>query len=1067
MIFRVTDLATGKPVSDAEIHLPYLDPPQDYRTDQEGVCHILLPEELGEHLGVFARKAGFVPVRVAWKLDWRSAPLPADYTLALEPATSVGGRVHDESGAPIEGATVYLMIWAVSGDGKVTTDILDETAITDAEGVWHFDEAPADLEGLSYRLKHPDYVEDLNFTTPRIPAGILRDRTVVWVMKKGVPARGMVIDDQDRPIANAEILPGKSRVCSGEMPSFRTDAAGRFSLLLSPGDRASLTIKAEGHAPALLEFEVSDDLPPLRVVMEPGFTLRGRVVDRAGAPIEGAHVFADTWRRHRTLEWMTRTDAEGRFSWDCAPPDEVLFDFLQTGYQPARRTPLTASEEEHIIVLRKPLWLRGAVTDAATGKPIKAFRVITGHIQGNRRIHWMRNRAVDFTGGSYERPFSPDGIAGAVWFLRVEAEGYRSGVSEIHDSGEVATLDFPLEPGTATTGLALKPDGTPAENAAVVVVFGNSAMLLEGVLRAGHGNMELSASSEGTFSFPPQEPPYAIVVAHATGCAIATAEEFAAEPVLHLQPWGRLEITSDGAAPAGEAIPFHIHYADLPTDARRIPWVSIHAEPKRISENRIVFEKLLPGRASLGRFGQPNDQALTILIEGSKTITLDFDRGIAPGGRVRGTEAVKVIDESGNPVPGAAVTPMRFKLKSARGSTRTSAATISPPPAILTNAHGVAMVGYPLAREKDREVQAVYLVVRHPDFCPAHAEAPVAGEALPIVLRRGANVTVSGFFEAYGRAAAQVHAQADSPDRGGEVDPDTWTAREEGAVGNTQFPPGKKFVRLACFPEAGPAHFSEIVEVNVEAGQVIELRMALKPGERFAGRLDETVPRPVMNGRVDAHVYTDAEGLDKPMQWRASARVEADGSFVFESLPGGRIELIALCDGHASKNSPTREAHSMRTPQAFQREPGGAPVVVAMEATATLRLVVGDEKGRPLAVGRAHANPNVVWGDRSGGIFGMAFPGTEELLCTDAETRRKRFQTARLEMHPYHGDTDLEGTVTIANLPAGKQHFAVFCQGYEMELLAPGGMMPGFREIDLRAGEVRTIALTMHKKEPA
>jgi len=1064
MIFRVIDRAAAKPIGDAEVRLPHVEPPQALRTDPAGICRIVLDEPLHENLGVYVQKTGFVPVRVVWNLGWRSSPLPADYTLTLEPATTIGGQVRDESNAPIEGVTVYLIIWAVTAtdDAKVTTDILDSTATTDAEGKWHFDEAPLDLASLMFRLKRPGFVEELNFARPQLPPEQFRDRTVVWVMKKGVPVRGVVTDHQGRPLANAEVFPGRDRVGSGAMPSFQTDAAGSFSIPQLPGNHAYLTIKANGHAPTLLEFEVTEDMPPLRISMEPGHTIRGRIVDPAGAPVAGAVVFADTWRRHRTLEWMTHTGADGRFSWDCAPPDEVLFDFLQTGYQSRRRVPLTASEQEQTIVLRRPVWLRGAVTDAATGSPIEAFRIILGQIRGNHRIHWMRDLGVDFDGGTYERPFNPDAIDSAVWFLRVEAEGYRSAVSPIHDSGEAVTMDFHLDPGPPTTGRVHKPDGTPAENAAIAVVSGSSAVLVGGSLKAGHGNMELSASADGTFSFPPQEPPYAIVAAHETGCAIATAEQFVAEPVLWLRPWGRVEIIADGAAPNGDPIPFHLHYPDLPKDERRLPWVSIRPEPRRVAENRIVFEKLLPGRAALARSGQSPQHVVNILIEGSKTITLDFNRGIAAGeGKAPGAVPVKVIDESGKPVPGAKVMAGHFKLKSPRGSSRSASLSQSPPQERVTNSHGIAMIGVPLSFMDEKEVEAVHLLVRHPDFCPAHALAPVAGEALPIVLKHGATVTLAGFFETHGRVVDSIHAQAGAPDRDGEVDPNTWMPREGGALVNTQIPPGRKFLRLAAFPPGAPAQFSDVVEVNAEAGHALELQVALKPGEPFAGKLDDTVPRPVINGRVDARVYTDAESVDNPLQWQASACVEADGSFVFESLPPGRLELIALCDGHASQSPP---AHSRRSPQTFPRD--SAPAVVAMEPTATVRLNISDEQGKPLAAVRVHFNPNVTWRDRSSGIFGAAPVTTEQFLRMDPDAREKRIR-APSWTHPFHGDTDETGAVIIANLPAGKQHFAVFCQGYEMELLAPGRMMPGFREIDLRAGEMRTIALTMHKKEPA
>jgi len=105
--------------------------------------------------------------------------------------------------------------------------------------------------------------------------------------------------------------------------------------------------------------------------------------------------------------------------------------------------------------------------------------------------------------------------------------------------------------------------------------------------------MELVASDAGTFSFPSQEPPYAIVATHELGFAVAVAEEFARDPVLRLQLWGRVEITADGAAPAEGSIPFYIQFPDLPKDAQNMPWISIHPEAKRTAETG-SFSKNFP-----------------------------------------------------------------------------------------------------------------------------------------------------------------------------------------------------------------------------------------------------------------------------------------------------------------------------------------------------------------------------------------------------------------------------------------------------------------------------------------
>lgn len=297
-----------------------------------------------------------------------------------------------------------------------------------------------------------------------------------------------------------------------------------------------------------------------------------------------------------------------------------------------------------------------------------------------------------------------------------------------------------------------------------------------------------------------------------------------------------------------------------------------------------------------------------------------------------------------------------------------------------------------------------------------------------------------------------------SPEHGTEVDPDAWMPEESGALVNRQIPPGRHFLRLVYFPGEGRAHFSDVVEMNARVGQARQFRLALKPGRRFSGALDDAVPRPVLNGRVDARVATGVQGAS--VSWQTLTHVEAGGSFAFDSLPPGTIKLIARCDGFASKDPPGGEALRGRRPQVYPMEPGGKPVQVEMERAATVHVRVKDEQGKPLAQARVNFTPNVVWGDRSTGLFGGIQLTTEQFLRMDRETRRKHLSGVA---PAYHGDTDENGVATIANLPPGRQHFRVFCQGYETEIVASKQIIPGFREIELSAGEVREEEVVMHK----
>jgi hypothetical protein len=1062
MILRVIGSVDGKPIAGAQVSVPHLDPPQEQRTDGEGVCTVLLTEPLPDYAGVLVRQPGFVPKRAFWEIRDPSS-LPADFTLSLDPAIHIGGRVQDEDGAPVEGAIVHLIIHEAERKtaGNISTDLFDKTAVTDPDGRWRFDEAPRDFAEVYFRLQHPDFVEELHFAKAEIPAESFHRETAVWEMSRGVRVTGVVVDHLAQPVANAEILPGRDRFCSGAKPSFRTGAAGEFSIPLSHGEETSLTLKAEGLAPSLVNLVVQPSMPALRITLEPAHTLRGRVVNSAGAPVARALVCADTWRHHRSLEWRTQTDADGRFEWRSAPADEVVFHVLKRGYQPARDIRLRASEAEQTVVLDHPLRLRGAVTDAQTSRPIATFRVIPGSRMPmpNGRKYWWHEHGADFTEGTYEWSFEEPAMRGAVHLLRVESAGYRPAILAMPASGEHTGVDFQLQPGPPTSGLVIAPDGTPASEAAVVIVCGNSAHLQGDQLQAGHGNLKLRTSADGRFTFAPVEPPYAIVVAHDLGFALAVIEQSADPHPLQLQPWGRLEITTDDTGSTDEDIPFYLDYLDLPKAKPGLPWLTIEPLVRRTADHRIVFEKVPPGRLVLGRYGQANHTALPLVIDGAKTLTLDFARGFRPEeAKIPGAVVVKIVNESGEPVDGASVEISGFRLRSHPGShfsTTLSGRGSSP---LTTNRHGVITVSYPTAVANHGDVEFVSVVVRHPDFSTARSDCPVAGEALPIVLKRGSTVHVSASLENGGNPSP-IYALTSLANPREALERETWIHENDGSLLNKQIPPGRTGLRLVCFPDSGEMQFSDVVEFEAKPDQPVHLRLTFRRGRRLTGILDHSVPRPVINGVVEVGVH--AGDVSGSLSWHARAPIEADGSFVLASLPPGTVELIALCDGFVSKNGLADRPISQRTPQQFRE--GTEPVIVAMEPTATVHVRVRDRAGQARKGANVHFWPNAIWGGRGASIFAAGI-STEDVLQSAPQTLRERPTSLRVAER-FHGVTDQEGESIIASLPAGKLHFGVFDKGYQMECIEKETAFPGRSEIELAPGEVRTLSVAMDRVE--
>ena len=155
-------------------------------------------------------------------------------------------------------------------------------------------------------------------------------------------------------------------------------------------------------------------MKPVEFRLGPGHLIRGRVVNPQGKPLDGVTVQAMNWKGHSSLDWTTKTDAQGRFTWDSAPAEPVLMTLTRPGFTMVGQREFQADRGETNVTMYPPLRVRGKVTDARTGQPIERFTLVHGsyHRFANqdgalRNINWEGNGPrTEFTGGKYEVEFS-------------------------------------------------------------------------------------------------------------------------------------------------------------------------------------------------------------------------------------------------------------------------------------------------------------------------------------------------------------------------------------------------------------------------------------------------------------------------------------------------------------------------------------------------------------------------------------------------------------------------------------------------------------------------------------
>jgi hypothetical protein len=427
---------------------------------------------------------------------------------------------------------------------------------------------------------------------------------------------------------------------------------------------------------------------------------------------------------------------------------------------------------------------------------------------------------------------------------------------------------------------------------------------------------------------------------------------------------------------------------------------------------------------------------------------------------------IRVVDSAGKPVAGAVIKPEGLRAKPGafqsgwyQWSAKRQGVTNAP---VRTDRDGLATIPYPKYVFERIETGTLCLSVKHPDFVADRPEcvvaiAPPAGAPLmvvvnyyldrirrrpgiartaPIVLKDGGSLRLNVRGDSPGPADMPLFAQVSTM---AGADTNAWSRPEPGVLTTRQLPPGPFALRAVKVDTNGTAWFTEIVSKVAQAGQTNFVEVTLRRGATVRGKLDDSVLRPVRNGRVIAHVWpVGLKSADSPPQWHAWAGIGEDGSFEIPSLPSGNLELVALCDGFVSTNGPGQ--FKMRYPQKHDLGTDDISVVVGMEPTAQLEVLVRDPKGNPLKGARVSTSPNVRYGEWAASVIGSDRYNTAEMF------QHKGEGSVRMKTVPpgFSSTTDSDGRALLTNLPPEVNDFTVSHERYAL----PAIMLPGWSRKD-------------------
>jgi beta-lactamase regulating signal transducer with metallopeptidase domain len=427
---------------------------------------------------------------------------------------------------------------------------------------------------------------------------------------------------------------------------------------------------------------------------------------------------------------------------------------------------------------------------------------------------------------------------------------------------------------------------------------------------------------------------------------------------------------------------------------------------------------------------------------------------------------VVVQDEDGKPIAGATISPEGFRVKGIHGADAYTwrKDLFGPPEKVVTDADGKAYLKYPvigIPEEKEYTGQ-LFFTVTHPDYATARPqEYSVDTPEKPIRLTRGIRLKVSGYVGSDRQSVPELVPFLNEE----VIHTNDWQKTDGNAYTFSQTTPGNHLVRLMGRLPSGQIVYSDVQEFFAEKGKDYNFDLEMKPGIRVEGHLDANVPRPVTNGRVIIGVrsrefpaWTNWNQIDAIFKrfpnvpgWRSYRLIASDGTFVFESVPPGELDVIVHGDGFASKNGGTY-ARNFGVPQPFPLTVPVTRIEVATEPTATLEFTGKTKAGKPIAGAWVGLNPNVI--RIGGGLFGDMRSSSEEPFN----------HLAPLPDVVYSAKTGEDGIAVIRNVPACTGGLGFDHPQYQVPLQEPKGWRDRHVRLSFQAGETNHLTMILEPK---
>jgi large repetitive protein len=603
----------------------------------------------------------------AGQAETQDVPLTRGATLA--------GRVMDEEGRPVEGASVMVARGGENVFRAFMRRIEGEDAVrTGHDGSFRATRlAPGENQRLDVR--HDEYEERAVGGIALSPGGTRSGLTVV--LRHGLAIRGVVKDEEGRPVAGAEVNLSSARtmragrggvqmslIGPGNQVRRETGTDGRFEFRgLKAGDY-TVSARRPGFSRATVDpVNVAEArlAEPLELVLKPGATISGIVHDKSGAGASGWSVAAQAAGQASgpvfgpgAIRTEDPTGPDGVFYLEGLTTGESydLQVMGQAGLGP-RKAGVVAPAEGVDLVVTGTGQIRGRVVDGDSGRAIPDFQVrYQPDAQGGMRF--VMRMGPGRGRGPYEKQpvhaedgsFVLEDVAAGRWTVEAFAPGYQAGSASgvtVGEGEDTEGVEVRLSKGGVISGRVLDSrGGRPILDAMVRAELSGGGPRM-GMIRMGGegGDNESATDAEGRYEIVGLAPgTWTVTASHPDWSEASTNVELKEAPATADIRLGRGGAIGGTVVAAGRPVAGAQVALSATGDSGFRPGAGMvgGGEQSALSDEggRFRFERLNPGRYTLGASlrDQSSSQAEAV-VQGDDAQEVQLV--LAAGALVRGT----------------------------------------------------------------------------------------------------------------------------------------------------------------------------------------------------------------------------------------------------------------------------------------------------------------------------------------------------------------------------------------------------------------------------------------------